>query len=56
MVADKPGHTIVDLTAEQSAAWQAKVEPIVNGFAASLPNGPAVLAKYKELLAEETKN
>lgn len=52
LVEGKPGHEIVDLTPEQEAAWNAKIDPIVANWASSTPDGGPVLAKYKQLLAD----
>jgi TRAP-type transport system periplasmic protein len=51
-VAAMAGHTVVDMPAEQSAQLVKKFEPVFDRWAADVPNGKAVLEKYRELLAQ----
>jgi TRAP-type C4-dicarboxylate transport system substrate-binding protein len=44
--------TIVELTAEQTAAWQKKLEPLNDAWAKNTPDGAKVLAAYKAELAK----
>ncbi len=47
-----PGHTIVDLTPEQTHALQVKLQPVTDQWVKDTPNGDKVLAQYKQLLVE----
>ena len=51
-VAAMAGHTVVDMPAEQSARLVKKFEPVFDRWAAGVPNGKAVLEKYREILAQ----
>jgi TRAP-type C4-dicarboxylate transport system substrate-binding protein len=44
--------TIVELTPEQTAAWQKKLEPLNDSWAKSAPDGATVLAAYRAELAK----
>jgi TRAP-type transport system periplasmic protein len=44
--------TIVELTPEQTAAWQKKLEPLVDNWAKNAPDGEKVLAAYRAELAK----
>jgi TRAP-type transport system periplasmic protein len=44
--------TIVELTPEQTAAWQKKLEPLVENWAHNTPDGEKVLAAYRAELAK----
>jgi TRAP-type C4-dicarboxylate transport system substrate-binding protein len=52
LVAAAPGQTLVKLTPEQDAAWRAKIEPLIADWASSRPDGPAILARYRALVAQ----
>lgn len=54
-VGDKPGHQIVSPSAEQSAAWQARLAPVAEAWKARTPGGAAVLDRYQQLLAAPAK-
>ena len=43
--------TIVDLTPEQTAAWQKKLAPLVDNWVRATPDGEKVLAAYRAELA-----
>jgi TRAP-type C4-dicarboxylate transport system substrate-binding protein len=47
-----PKQTIVSLTPEQRAQWQKQVEPAIDNWTKATPNGEAIVAQYKKLLAE----
>jgi TRAP-type transport system periplasmic protein len=47
-----PGHTIVNLTPEQTRAWQAKLQPVVDQWSKDVNGGAETLAAYRKLLAE----
>ena len=49
------GHTVVQPTAEQLAAWRQRMSTISEGWIKRTPGADAVLAKYKELLADVAK-
>jgi TRAP-type transport system periplasmic protein len=44
--------TIVDLTPEQTAAWQKKLEPLNDNWAKNTPDGTKVLAAFKAEVAK----
>jgi TRAP-type C4-dicarboxylate transport system substrate-binding protein len=44
--------TIVNLTPEQTAAWQTKLEPLIDNWAHNAPNGEIILAAYRGELAK----
>ncbi|HWE75352.1 MAG TPA: TRAP transporter substrate-binding protein [Stellaceae bacterium] len=44
--------TIVDLTPEQTAAWQKKLEPLTENWVRNTPDGEKVLAAYRAELAK----
>ncbi|HEY3918970.1 MAG TPA: TRAP transporter substrate-binding protein [Stellaceae bacterium] len=44
--------TIVELTPEQTAAWQKKLEPLIDNWAKNAPDGEKVLAGYRAELAK----
>jgi TRAP-type C4-dicarboxylate transport system substrate-binding protein len=44
--------TIVDLTPEQTAAWQKKLEPLNDNWAKNTPDGAKVLAAFKAEVAK----
>lgn len=46
------GDTVVELSAEEAAAWQAKTAPVIDAWAKSAPDGEAVLAAFKDELAK----
>ncbi len=48
-VAASDKQTIVQLSAEQTAKWRAKAEPLLQEWAKSRANGEQALAKYREL-------
>jgi TRAP-type transport system periplasmic protein len=45
-------HTIKDLSPEQTAAWEARTEPLIKDWAAGVPGGEKVLATYRQLYAD----
>lgn len=47
-----PKQTVISLTAEQRAQWQKKLEPATEAWTKETPNGAAIVAEYKRLLAE----
>jgi TRAP-type C4-dicarboxylate transport system substrate-binding protein len=50
--AGKPGFKTVALTPAQNAAWQAKLQGVVDAWTAATPGGAKVLAEFKRTLAE----
>jgi TRAP-type C4-dicarboxylate transport system substrate-binding protein len=46
-----PGHMIYQLGAAESAAWQKTLQPLIDEWTKSTPNGPAILASYRQELA-----
>ena len=44
--------TIVELTPEQTAAWQKKLEPLTESWVRNTPDGEKVLAAYRAELAK----
>jgi TRAP-type C4-dicarboxylate transport system substrate-binding protein len=50
--AHKPGHTTIRLTPEQTAAWRAKLQGVVDNWARETPGGAKVLAAFKQHLAD----
>ena len=55
-LAEKPGHTIVELNPEQTAELKRKLAHIEAEWVSRTPNGAAVLARYKTILAELRPN
>lgn len=51
-VTNLPGHTLLNLTPEQSEAWHDRVETSANAWARTVPNGAKILATYRQILAE----
>jgi TRAP-type C4-dicarboxylate transport system substrate-binding protein len=49
------GHTVVAPTPEQHEMFKRKMAPLADEFAKSVPNGAAVVAKFRELLAQVEK-
>ncbi|MGH6980130.1 MAG: hypothetical protein ACREFC_02890, partial [Stellaceae bacterium] len=47
-----PRQTIVDFTPAQNAAWRKRTEAAIGDWTRETPNGPALLAKYRALLAK----
>lgn len=45
-------HTIVGLSPEQATAWQARLAPVAAEWAATIPNGAALLARFTALMAQ----
>jgi TRAP-type C4-dicarboxylate transport system substrate-binding protein len=45
-------HTIKDLPPQTLAAWEARTEPLIQEWAASVSNGAKVLATYRQLYAD----
>jgi TRAP-type transport system periplasmic protein len=45
------GQTVTTPSAAVSAAWQAKITPNDTAYVNGVPNGPAIFASYKQLLA-----
>jgi hypothetical protein len=45
-------HTIKELPPETLAAWEKRTEPLIKGWAASVPGGEKVLATYRQLYAD----
>jgi TRAP-type transport system periplasmic protein len=48
----QPGHTLLHLTPAQLASWHARIAPIAEQWAKSVPGGEKILATYRELLAK----
>lgn len=48
----KPAHTIVRLSDQQNARWQAAVDRAVAARAKQIPGGEVVLAKYREIVRD----
>jgi len=46
------GHIVVELSAEQSADWQARLEPVATEWTEQTPGGAALLERYNALIAE----
>lgn len=47
-----PGHTLLHLTTAQEKSWHARIAPIADEWAKTMPGAAKVLATYKELLAK----
>jgi TRAP-type C4-dicarboxylate transport system substrate-binding protein len=52
MIASDAKQTIVTLNAAQSAAWKQKIDPFLNEWAASRPDGMKVLSTFREKIAQ----
>jgi len=50
--ADPARHTIVQLSAAQSAAWAKAITPVIDNWTASHPGGAELLANYRRIIAE----
>jgi TRAP-type C4-dicarboxylate transport system substrate-binding protein len=50
--ADPAKHTIVQLSAAQSAAWAKAITPVIDNWTASHPGGAELLANYRRIIAE----
>ncbi len=48
----RPGHTLLHLTAAQEKAWHDRIAPIADEWVKSMPEGAKVRETYKELLAK----
>jgi TRAP-type C4-dicarboxylate transport system substrate-binding protein len=46
-----PKHTVISLSPEQRAEWLKKLEPATEAWTKETPNGAAIVAEYKKLLA-----
>jgi len=46
------GNEIIALSDEESARWRKAVEPVINDYITSTPNGDAYVNKIKELMAQ----
>lgn len=55
-IAGREGHTIVSPTAEQSAAWEARLVPVTQAWEERTEGGQAILERLTELLAENAAN
>jgi TRAP-type C4-dicarboxylate transport system substrate-binding protein len=51
-VAADPKQTIVTLNAAQAAAWKQKIDPFLNAWAATRPDGTKVLSTFREKIAQ----
>jgi TRAP-type C4-dicarboxylate transport system substrate-binding protein len=51
-VAADPKQTIVTLNAAQAAVWKQKIDPFLNEWAASRPDGAKVLSTFREKIAQ----
>jgi TRAP-type transport system periplasmic protein len=51
-VAADPKQRIVTLNAAQSAAWKQKIDPFLNEWAATRPDGAKVLSTFRDKIAE----
>ncbi len=47
-----PKQTIISLTPEQRVQWQKQIQPAIDNWTKATPNGEAIVAQYKKLLAE----
>ncbi len=47
-VAAKPGQSVEPLAAAQRAAWNARIEPVIDDWAKHTPDGAKVLAAYRQ--------
>ncbi|HLI21197.1 MAG TPA: TRAP transporter substrate-binding protein [Stellaceae bacterium] len=45
------GQVVTAPSAPLSAAWRSKLEPVDSGYVGGVPNGQAILASYRQLLA-----
>ncbi|HXQ50007.1 MAG TPA: TRAP transporter substrate-binding protein [Stellaceae bacterium] len=45
-------HTVADLSPAQARAWRSALEPATEQWTRSVPNGAAVLARFREIIAE----
>lgn len=45
-------HKITELSPEQTAAWEARTEPLIKEWAASIPGGEKALAAYRQLYVD----
>jgi TRAP-type C4-dicarboxylate transport system substrate-binding protein len=45
-------HKVTELSPEQTAAWEARTEPLIKEWAASVPGGEKALATYRQLYAD----
>jgi TRAP-type transport system periplasmic protein len=45
-------HKVTELSPAQTAAWEARTEPLIKEWAASVPGGEKVLATYRQLYAD----
>jgi TRAP-type C4-dicarboxylate transport system substrate-binding protein len=46
-----PGHKVYSLSAAENAAWQRTLQPLIDEWTKSTPNGAAILAAYRTQLA-----
>lgn len=49
-IVNNPAHTVVGLSPEQDAAWQARVAPITDQWIAQVAGGDAFLAAYRDAI------
>jgi TRAP-type C4-dicarboxylate transport system substrate-binding protein len=54
-IAALPGQKVVDLSSEQQAKWKVILAPVTEEWIKTTPNGAAVLAAYKDLIAKFKK-
>jgi TRAP-type C4-dicarboxylate transport system substrate-binding protein len=48
MVSKQPGHTVVELTPDQTAAWRQKIEPANDKVINALPNGRKFVEAFRK--------
>ncbi len=54
-IAALPGQKVVDLSPEQQAKWKVILAPVTTEWVKTTPNGAAILAAYKDLIAKFQK-
>ncbi len=51
IVSHQKGQNIYRLTKAQQTVWKKRIEPVIKGWVARTPNGPAVLAAFRKEIA-----
>jgi TRAP-type C4-dicarboxylate transport system substrate-binding protein len=54
-VAAKAGQHVYKLSASQAKLWEAKIEPVIDGWAKHAPDGAKVLAAYRDEIKKLTR-
>ena len=49
------GHEIIELSPEENQRWVEAVRPVIDQYAAEIPNGDQYVKKIKALMAEYSK-